>query len=73
MSTVIRDAALRHLETQFEYLIDDPWGFGPKTDVRDVIQAARALAKELGVDFDAHVKKHGSDYEVRRLREIEGL
>lgn len=70
LTPAIERAARQELETRFEYLLDDPHGYGGLTDIREMIASTRILARDLGVDYDTEVRK-GSDYEQQRLREIE--
>ncbi len=62
-------------EAAIEALLDDPSSlchqFREFENVSEEFAAWRALATDLGMDFDVLVEKHGSDYEKQRLRDIE--
>lgn len=76
MSSFMERAAKNHLEMMIEFLVDDPYGFGSRDDIKEGMVYCQKLAKELNESFDDLFKDHLEDeddlsYAMKRFLELE--
>lgn len=67
----VRAFAVDSLDYRVQLLLDDPHGLGGDDDLRNEIATCRELALDLNMNIYDIMTKVGSEFEIKRLLEIE--